>query len=83
MSFWGEMLPIAWVKVADSVLNGMCVLCMSGWEYTVDDSVSEYSAAERMYHMCRRRRWVRTRQRTIPAKDTKPKVSEFYKGEEL
>ncbi|XP_062502177.1 myoferlin-like isoform X2 [Corticium candelabrum] len=44
-----------------------------GWEYTVDDSVSEYSAAERMYHMCRRRRWVRTRQRTAPAKEAKPK----------
>ena len=48
---------------------------MLGWEYTIDDSVAGYSAAERMYHMCRRRRWVRKRQRTTPAKDTKPKVS--------
>jgi hypothetical protein len=53
-----------------------------GWEYTVDDSVAEYSAAERMYHMCRRRRWVRTRQRMIPAKEAKPKKKEVSDPEQ-
>jgi hypothetical protein len=53
-----------------------------GWEYTVDDSVAEYSAAERMYHACRRRRWVRERQRTTPVKDRKPKNKEVFDPEQ-
>ena len=38
-------------------------LCSSipGWEYTVEATLGGYGPVEKTYHMCRRRRWVRSR----------------------
>ncbi|XP_063717418.1 myoferlin-like isoform X4 [Symsagittifera roscoffensis] len=35
-----------------------------GWEYCVEATVGNYSPAEKTYHLCRRRRWVRGRSRS-------------------
>ncbi|XP_014671407.1 PREDICTED: dysferlin-like [Priapulus caudatus] len=32
-----------------------------GWEYTIEPSMAGWSAVEKRYHVCRRRRWVRQR----------------------
>ncbi|XP_075252802.1 myoferlin-like [Convolutriloba macropyga] len=34
-----------------------------GWEYCVEATVGNYSPAEKTYHLCRRRRWIRQRSR--------------------
>eukprot|EP00118_Oscarella_pearsei_P024773 m.306767 g.306767 ORF g.306767 m.306767 type:complete len:2096 (+) comp41575_c0_seq1:119-6406(+) len=40
-----------------------------GWEYTVDDLIVGYSPAEKVYHLTRRRRWLRSRQRIQSGKE--------------
>ena len=37
-------------------------LLFSGWEYTVEATMGGYGPVEKTYHMCRRRRWLRSRQ---------------------
>jgi hypothetical protein len=32
-----------------------------GWEYCVDPSMGGWSPCEKIYHLSRRRRWIRTR----------------------
>ncbi|CAH1784691.1 unnamed protein product [Owenia fusiformis] len=39
-----------------------------GWEYTVEATIGGYGPVEKRYHMCRRRRWVRTRTLTADIK---------------
>ena len=34
---------------------------VTGWEYTVEATLGGYGPVEKTYHMCRRRRWVRSR----------------------
>lgn len=40
----------------------------TGWEYCVEVTLGGYGPVEKTYHMCRRRRWVRSRKLL---KDTK------------
>lgn len=46
-----------------------------GWEYCVEATMGGYGPVEKRYHLCRRRRWVRTRKLVEDAKQKKHKVS--------
>ena len=46
-----------------------------GWEYTMDAEAGAWSPSERTYHLCRRRRWVRSRERLTDPKKEAQKVS--------
>ena len=45
-----------------------------GWEYCVEATMGGYGPVEKRYHLCRRRRWVRTRKLVEDAKQKKHKV---------
>ena len=36
-------------------------LQFAGWEYTVEATLASYGPVEKVYHLCRRRRWIRER----------------------
>ena len=46
-----------------------------GWEYCVVPSAEGWSATERVYHLIKRRRWIRTRFIVAP-KENKEEVGE-------
>ena len=46
----------------------------TGWEYCVEAGLGGWVASERNVHMCRRRRWVRTRNRVHDPKVAEKKV---------
>ena len=39
------------------------LLMIAGWEFAMDTNVGNYSPIERNYHLSRRRKWIRTRER--------------------
>ena len=41
--------------------NLISFLVTSGWEYTVEATLGGYGPVEKNYHLCKRRRWVRSR----------------------
>nr|XP_022342080.1 myoferlin-like isoform X4 [Crassostrea virginica] len=45
-----------------------------GWEYCVEATMGGYGPVEKRYHLCRRRRWVRTRKLVEDAKQKKHKL---------
>ena len=49
-----------------------------GWEYTVEATIGGYGAVEKNYHMCRRRRWVRSRKLDKDAAVLEEEVSKFH-----
>ena len=50
-------------------------LLHTGWQYCIEAGLGGWVASERTVHMCRRRRWVRTRRRLNKPK-VDPKVAE-------
>ena len=46
----------------------------TGWEYCVEAGLGGWAASERNIHLCRRRRWVRTRVRVHDPKIAEKKV---------
>ena len=42
-------------------LTGFFTLQFKGFEYCVEFTMGGYGPVEKTYHLCRRRRWVRTR----------------------
>ena len=50
-----------------------------GWEYTMDAEAGAWSPSERTYHLCRRRRWVRSRERLTDPKKEAKKIKEMTK----
>lgn len=47
---------------------------IEGWEYCVEATIGGYGPVERRYHLCRRRRWVRSRRLVENIKQKKEKV---------
>ena len=45
-----------------------------GYEYCLDQSVGGFVPVEKTYHLCRRRRWVRTRKRNPDSKQQAAQV---------
>ena len=45
-----------------------------GWEYCVEAGLGGWQSSERTFHLCRRRRWVRTRIRVSDPKVAEKKV---------
>ena len=48
-----------------------------GYEYCLDQSVGGFVPVEKTYHLCRRRRWVRTRKRNPDLRQQAAHVSFF------
>lgn len=48
--------------------------CFLGWEYCVEAGLGGWVASERNIHLCKRRRWVRTRIRVHDPKVAEKKV---------
>ena len=57
------------------VIHLFYLLFFSGWEYTVEASLGGFGPVEKRYHMCRRRRWVRSRKLVVDVKKLKEKVT--------
>ncbi|XP_070210966.1 myoferlin-like isoform X3 [Littorina saxatilis] len=62
-------LPDGWEWQDDWQIDLNRAVDEEGFEYCVEATVGGYGAVERTYHLCRRRRWVRTRKHV--AKETK------------
>ncbi|XP_062617173.1 dysferlin-like, partial [Saccostrea cucullata] len=53
-----------------------------GWEYRVEATKGGYGPVEKQYHLCRRRRWVRTRKLVEEAKQKKHKEKKMEEAAE-
>ena len=53
----------------------MSLINIIGWEYSVDQSIGNYVAVEKVYHMSRRRRLIRRRKLQDVTKNVKEDVS--------
>ncbi|KAK2145131.1 hypothetical protein LSH36_700g01069 [Paralvinella palmiformis] len=55
-------LPEGWEWEEDWQIDLNRAVDEYGWEYTVEATMGGYGPVEKTYHMCRRRRWLRSRQ---------------------
>ncbi|ESN98173.1 hypothetical protein HELRODRAFT_177418 [Helobdella robusta] len=54
-------LPAGWEWQDDWQVDLNRAVDENGWEYAADVTLGGYGPVEKMFHMCRRRRWLRTR----------------------
>ena len=57
-----------------NIPRNTCILAFIGWEYCVEAGLGGWVSSERNVHMCRRRRWVRTRIRVHDPRIAEKKV---------
>uniref|UniRef100_A0A5K3EPQ9 C2 domain-containing protein n=1 Tax=Mesocestoides corti TaxID=53468 RepID=A0A5K3EPQ9_MESCO len=68
-------LPAGWVWEDDAWKIDFNRPCdEEGWEYSVDQSMGNYVAAEKVYHMSRRRRLIRRRKLSDATKNVKEDI---------
>lgn len=67
-------LPPGWVWEDVWQIDLSRAVDEEGWEYCVESTMGGYGPVEKRYHLCRRRRWVRTRKLVEDAKQKKHKV---------
>lgn len=67
-------LPPGWVWEDVWQIDLSRAVDEEGWEYCVEATMGGYGPVEKRYHLCRRRRWVRTRKLVEDAKQKKHKV---------
>ncbi|KAH3789669.1 hypothetical protein DPMN_167855, partial [Dreissena polymorpha] len=70
----GEMeLPAGWVWEDEWQIDLGRAVDEDGFEYCVESTMGGWGPAERRYHLCRRRRWVRSRRLVENVKQKKEK----------
>ncbi|KAK3095803.1 hypothetical protein FSP39_019399 [Pinctada imbricata] len=70
-------LPPGWVWEDEWQIDLSRAVDEEGWEYCVEATMGGYGPVEKRYHMCRRRRWVRTRKLVEDAKREKQKAKKI------
>ncbi|XP_028412829.1 myoferlin-like isoform X1 [Dendronephthya gigantea] len=68
--------PKGWVWTSEWKIDLNRAVDEEGWEYTVEATLATYGPVEKVYHLCRRRRWIRERKFVKDSKkesDTKSK----------
>ena len=56
-----KIIKMQFSLVWKSLLNSFSFFRFTGWEYTVEATLASYGPVEKVYHLCRRRRWIRER----------------------
>ncbi|XP_025096654.1 myoferlin-like isoform X4 [Pomacea canaliculata] len=65
--------PEGWEWVDDWQVDLGRAVDEDGWEYCVEATVGGYGPVEKTYHLCRRRRWMRTRKNVSGVKKQQDK----------
>ncbi|XP_062590633.1 dysferlin-like [Saccostrea cucullata] len=75
-------LPPGWVWEDVWQIDLSRAVDEDGWEYCVEATMGGYGPVEKRYHLCRRRRWVRTRKLVEDAKQKKHKEKKMEEAAE-
>ncbi|XP_065924822.1 myoferlin isoform X7 [Magallana gigas] len=75
-------LPPGWVWEDVWQIDLSRAVDEEGWEYCVEATMGGYGPVEKRYHLCRRRRWVRTRKLVEDAKQKKHKEKKIEEAAE-
>ncbi|XP_061186440.1 myoferlin-like isoform X8 [Saccostrea echinata] len=75
-------LPPGWVWEDVWQIDLSRAVDEDGWEYCVEATMGGYGPVEKRYHLCRRRRWVRTRKLVENAKQKKHKEKKMEEAAE-
>lgn len=67
-------LPPGWVWEDEWEADLSRAVDEDGWEYCVEATMAGYGPVEKRYHLCRRRRWIRTRRLVEDPKKQKEKI---------
>ncbi|XP_033757648.1 myoferlin-like isoform X3 [Pecten maximus] len=72
-------LPPGWVWEDEWEADLSRAVDEDGWEYCVEATMAGYGPVEKRYHLCRRRRWIRTRRLVEDPKKQKEKTKKKIK----
>lgn len=76
-----EKKIVIWCSIISAISkehgNWKCTLLVVGWEYGVNPTYGVYGPVMKAYHMCRRRRLVRSRE-LVDVNATKKQVNVFF-----
>ncbi|KAL4231637.1 hypothetical protein ACF0H5_009217 [Mactra antiquata] len=83
MSSKGELeLPAGWIWEDDWQIDLNRAVDEEGFEYCVEATMGGWGPVERRYHLCRRRRWVRSRKLVENVKQKKEKEKQLQAATE-